>query len=225
MIILKNIEKGYQDKNQGKKSILHIPFMQIEAGEQVVITGASGSGKSTLLHTISGVLEIDSGSVFIGDTQLNMLKNEERDQFRAKYIGYIFQDFHLIPSLTAAENVLLALPRKLAKQEQAQLLQNWFERVGLDDRKNALPHTLSRGEQQRVALIRALIHEPPIILADEPTGSLDINHAESMMELMMEICIEKKATFICVTHDLALANKFKRQINMQELNKIIRQGA
>ena len=219
MIELKDVKKGYQSKGNGKTPILDVSYLSIEKGEQLVITGPSGCGKSTLLHIIGGVIDADEGRVQVYGQDLTELKGGEKDQFRSKYIGYIFQDLHLIPSLTAEENILLAIQESIDKKTLNQLLGRWFDRVGLGNKRKSLPSQLSRGQQQRVALIRALIHKPAIVLADEPTGSLDVETGKEMMDLMIEVCKELETTFLCVTHDLELALKFPRKSQLQSLNE------
>ncbi len=171
MIKLHNVKKSYPGANEEKIAVLHIDSLHIQPGEQVAITGPSGCGKSTLLHIIGGVIPYDRGEVIVADEQLSTFDHSKKDQFRAERIGYVFQDFHLLPSLNCEENVQLAFREKKSKQERERLLDFWFERVDLSDKRKTLPMKLSRGQQQRVALIRALIHEPAILLADEPTGN------------------------------------------------------
>jgi len=198
--------------------VLDVPSFHVEKGEQVAIIGPSGSGKSTLLHLIGGVLPADSGQLFVNGQDLSKMNERERDYFRSTQIGYIFQDFHLIPSLTAEENVRLVLP-KGDPHAQNRSLQEWFERVGLIKRRTHRPSELSRGEQQRVAMIRSLINQPCLVLADEPTGSLDWETAQQMMSLMLTLCREENLTLLCVTHDLPLAHQFPRTVQMGEINE------
>lgn len=225
MIKLNNVKKSYEGFNGETTPVLDIDSMHIKQGEQVAITGPSGCGKSTLLHIIGGVINHDDGDVIVADQRMVELDRSKKDQFRAKQIGYVFQDFHLLPSLNCEENVLLAFTEQGSKREREKLIKFWFERVGLSDKQKTLPMKLSRGQQQRVALIRAVIHEPAILLADEPTGSLDVHTARDMMNLMLDVCRDRQMTFLCVTHDLALAQQFPRLIQMQVYNKSMKQGA
>ncbi|MGC5325765.1 ABC transporter ATP-binding protein [Brevibacillus sp. SYSU BS000544] len=219
MISIRGLKKTYTVSNT-ETPVLDIAQLHVSKGEKVAIIGPSGCGKSTLLHIIGGVIEVNEGQILVNEIDISKLGERARDQFRARQIGYVFQDFHLIPSLTAEENVKLILPQ-MRKQEQEQLLADWFERVGLADRRDHRPGQLSRGQQQRVALIRAFINQPGIVLADEPTGSLDYETAGEMMELMLKLCSESGQTLLCVTHDLPLAERFPKVIQMQDYNQLL----
>lgn len=211
MIQIKNMKKSY-----GKNDVvLSVSSIHVNAGERIALTGPSGSGKSTLLHMIGGLVQPTEGEVIVNDIAIFKQSMKARDAFRMNNIGYIFQDFHLLPSLTARENIQLVLNGKDAP------ISEWFERVGLQQKEHAYPHELSRGQQQRVALIRALIHRPAIVLADEPTGSLDVKTANTMMELLVQICEEEKLTLLAVTHDEHLAEKFPKRWTMYELNQCL----
>lgn len=218
MIRIVDLEKTFQIDGQSFP-ILQIPEWNVEKGEQIALLGPSGSGKSTLLHIIGGVLTADKGEVAVANQPVSKMNESERDTFRAKYIGYIFQDFHLIPSLTAKQNVELVLSMSIQRKEREDLIRSWFHRVGLTERMNHLPSQLSRGQQQRVAIIRALIGSPPVILADEPTGSLDWETAGKIMELLLEICVQENLTLITVTHDLHLSGLFPKSVHIAELDK------
>ncbi len=221
MIQIQNLQKTYKMDNKSFP-ILHIANLKIEHGEQVAITGPSGCGKSTLLHIIGGVIEHDEGVVMLDEITITDLTQSERDQYRRKSVGYVFQDFHLIPSLTAEENIKLVLTGMTKKAQQV-LIDDWFEKVGLGNRKKHLPSQLSRGQQQRVAIIRAFITQPELILADEPTGSLDYETAQSIMELLLTLSKDQKQTLICVTHDRTLATRFPKQIEMESINVVMKQ--
>lgn len=211
MIQIKNMKKSY-----GKNDVvLSVSSIHVNAGERIALTGPSGSGKSTLLHMIGGLVQPTEGEVIVNDIAIFKQSMKARDAFRMNNIGYIFQDFHLLPSLTARENIQLVLNGKDAP------ISEWFERVGLQQKEHAYPHELSRGQQQRVALIRAFIHRPAIVLADEPTGSLDVKTANTMMELLVQICEEEKLTLLAVTHDEHLAEKFPKRWTMYELNQCL----
>ncbi|MNY37267.1 ABC transporter ATP-binding protein YtrE [compost metagenome] len=153
---------------------------------------------------------------------MHELSESERDRFRADNIGYIFQDFHLISSLTVRQNIELVMPRGGTKRERMEQLDLWLSRVGLQDRGQHLPAQLSRGQQQRAAIIRALITKPALILADEPTGSLDWETASEMMSLLLEICEAEQLTLLTVTHDRHIAEMFPKRVYMQELNELLR---
>src|SRR5690625_3729233 len=221
-IILYDVKKSYTDSNHKVRIVLHEEDKHIHEGEQFSLTILSDYGKSTVLHIIGGVLEASSGEVIVHGTHLEKLPMQQKDAFRANNIGYVFQDFHLIPSLTATENVQLALNKPSAASLKS--IGEWFHRVGLSGKQTAYPHELSRGQQQRVALIRALIHQPKLLLADEPTGSLDVKTASDIMELLLHVCIEQQITLLCVTHDMALASRFPHTIEMQQFNRTMQQG-
>ncbi|WP_151733841.1 ABC transporter ATP-binding protein ['Paenibacillus yunnanensis' Narsing Rao et al. 2020] len=198
--------------------ILDIPEWRVERGDQVAITGPSGSGKSTLLHLVSGILQPDSGSIQVDGVSLHNLKEAARDRFRAERIGYVLQDFHLIPSLTARQNVEIALTTRLPHQQRRRLVDEWLERVGLSEHGSHLPSQLSRGQQQRVAIVRALVNRPALVLADEPTGSLDWETADEISSLLLNLSIAQGHTLIVVTHDLNMAIRFPQRLNIREMN-------
>jgi putative ABC transport system ATP-binding protein len=220
MIIIRDLIKSYKI-NQETLPILNIPQLTIDKGDRIAISGRSGSGKSTLLHIVGGILSPDEGEVMINDISLTSKSEKERDLYRANHIGYIFQDFHLIPSLTAEENIRIVLRQKDKRTDEQ--LKDWFNKVGLYNRRKHLPNELSRGQQQRVAIIRALINNPSIVLADEPTGSLDFETAEQIMELILKLSVENNQTLLCVTHDLHLIKQFPKIIEMEDVNNIINQ--
>jgi putative ABC transport system ATP-binding protein/lipoprotein-releasing system ATP-binding protein len=189
----------------GKKSltVLREINLEIAAGEKVFLCGPSGAGKTTLLYTLAGLETPQQGKVIIDGTDLYGLSRAAQSRFRNQRIGYVFQNYHLLPELTALENVMVpgAISGKNHKQQAMQAL----TRVGLAERADHLPAELSGGEQQRVAIARAIVNEPDILFADEPTGNLDSKNSESIMELLLELVKEKHTTLIVVTHDAALA--------------------
>ena len=185
--------------------------MQVEAGETVALLGSSGSGKSTLLNIISGLTSSDSGKVEVAGTDLATLSQKERTLFRREKIGFVFQFFHLIPTLTVEENLRLPLQLNgMDDNEGAQRVQELLARVGLESRASTFPDRLSGGEQQRVAVCRALVHSPPVILADEPTGNLDGQTADDVLNLILELAKENGATLLVVTHSEAVAKLCQR---------------
>ncbi|AEI44195.1 ABC transporter ATP-binding protein [Paenibacillus mucilaginosus] len=202
--------------------ILKIPAWEVKRGERLAIIGPSGSGKSSLLHLLSGIQKPDSGTIQVDGLELTGLPEGARDKFRAEKVGYIFQDFHLIPSLTAQQNVELVLPSAMPKREKRTRIREWMEAVGMADRMDHRPAQLSRGQQQRVAIVRALINRPPLLLADEPTGSLDYETAGALMALLLGLCAREGSTLITVTHDLHLARTFSRTVHIGEINALVR---
>jgi putative ABC transport system ATP-binding protein len=202
--------------SDGDLLILHDISFQIEQGESAAIVGASGSGKSTLLSLLAGLDLPTQGQIDLMGQNLNLLDEDGRARLRGKSVGFVFQSFQLLPHLTALENVML--PLEIAGLSQAEAKQSagqWLEKVGLTDRANHFPKTLSGGEQQRVALARAFINRPAILFADEPTGSLDEASGNRVIELLFELNRENSSTLVLVTHDPALAARCGRQLSLQ----------
>jgi putative ABC transport system ATP-binding protein len=201
----------------GSLTILDDISLSVEAGETVAIVGASGSGKSTLLGLLAGLDLPTRGSVSIFGADLFTRDEDARAQLRAEKIGFVFQSFQLLPHLTALENVLLPIElsgRNPAGGSPQQAARNLLERVGLGQRLDHYPRTLSGGEQQRVALARAFVARPPILMADEPTGSLDARTGEAVMALMFDMNRETGSTLILVTHDAQIASACGRRIEL-----------
>ena len=201
----------------GNLTILDDISLSIDAGETVAIVGASGSGKSTLLGLLAGLDLPTRGSVSIFGSELFSRDEDERAQLRAEKIGFVFQSFQLLPHLTALENVLL--PMELGAPvpgggSATAAARSLLARVGLADRLGHYPRTLSGGEQQRVALARAFVAQPPLMLADEPTGSLDARTGEAVIELMFELNRERGSTLVMVTHDPSIAARCARRIEL-----------
>lgn len=188
--------------------------LQVALGEKVFLCGASGSGKTTLLYILGGLEKPTQGDVFVSGKALYTSSSNQRARIRNEALGFVFQNYHLLPELTALENVSLpSLIGGRASQERAKEL---LGRVGLGDRVNHLPTELSGGEQQRVALARALINDPAIILADEPTGNLDAATGKQIMDLLFEIVGESSKTLLVVTHDANLAARGDRTLLIKQ---------
>lgn len=199
--------------SEGRLDILSSVNLRIDAGETVAVTGASGSGKSTLLGLLAGLDVPSAGEVRIGGVSLGALDEDGRAEIRRKLIGFVFQSFQLIPTLTALENTMLPLElagHSAARAEATAMLR----RVGLQHRLNHYPRQLSGGEQQRVALARAFAVAPRILFADEPTGNLDRHTGHSIIELLFALNCEQNATLVLVTHDEALAGRCDRLIRL-----------
>lgn len=213
MIQVKNLSHQVQVGNDSL-SILQDIHLEVKPGESVAIVGASGSGKSTLLSMLAGLDVPSSGAVFIGGQPLHQLDEEERAGIRADKIGFVFQSFLLIPELTALENVMLPAELrglKNAREKATELLQA----VGLSARLNHKPSRLSGGEQQRVAIARAFISDPPLLLADEPTGNLDQQTGEKITDLLFKMNRESGSSLVIVTHDQQLADRCETRYHMQ----------
>ena len=203
MIELRDVSRTVPS-GAGSLTILHPLDLTIDAGRVVAITGPSGSGKSTLLGLLAGLDAPSSGSVILDGVDITALDEDSLARLRGTRIGFVFQFFHLLPSLTALENVLV--PMEIAGVPQAPArAKSLLDEVGLQDRGHHYPSQLSGGEQQRVAIARALANNPPILLADEPTGNLDSATGHSVIELLLEVNRTRKTTLVLVTHDPELA--------------------
>ena len=202
---VRNLEKTFSSGSK-KITVLHDISFNIEVGETFSIVGPSGSGKTTLLGLCAGLDQADSGSIELCGTQLSSLSEDERAILRNKNIGFVFQDFQLLPTLTALENVAVPLELQGAKNA-SKVGKELLEKVGLGDRFHHYPSQLSGGEQQRVAVARAFSNTPSILFADEPTGNLDAETGEKVIDLLFNLNKESGTTLVIVTHDLELARK------------------
>ena len=212
-IVTKNVTKTVST-GEGELQILQPISFKVNAGESIAIIGASGSGKSTLLGLLAGLDELSSGEIWLENTPLHQLNEEQRARLRGDKVGFIFQSFMLVQSLTALENVML--PAQIAGVDTpAQKAKEILEKVGLSHRVNHFPNQLSGGEQQRVAIARAFIGDPKILFADEPTGNLDADNSEKIEQLLFTLNRKNNTTLVLVTHDDELAMKCDRQLRMQ----------
>lgn len=191
--------------------------IDLEQGESVVITGPSGSGKSTLLHILGGIDRPDSGSILYHGSDMSQLSNEALAKWRNKEVGFVFQFHYLLPEFTACENVMMpALIHKLSAVDPKKRAMELLGRVGLVDRAEHRPSELSGGEQQRVAVARALMNRPSLLLADEPTGNLDDKNTQQLMELLTQIRADEGMTMVMVTHDQQLTRYCNRMITLSK---------
>ena len=193
--------------------------MAVAAGEMVAIMGPSGCGKTTLLNCLAGLDSVDEGDIFIQGDNLRDLSDNERTSYRAQHMGFVFQDFNLLPMLSAVENVELPMlvarvPGGKARKRALEML----ERIGLADRARHRPAELSGGQRQRVTVARALTNDPAIVWADEPTGNLDSEAADDVMDLLCRFNQENGQTFVIVTHDLEVGKRANRIIHMRDGN-------
>jgi len=215
-IVIENLTKTYLEGGQAR-TVLRDASARVACGEFVAILGKSGSGKSTLLNLISGIDLADSGTICVNGTEMTMLSERERTLFRRQKIGFVFQFFNLIPTLTVMENV--TLPGELSGQlvrEARQRAEKLLEAVGLSDRLDTFPDRLSGGEQQRVAIARALINDPQLLLADEPTGNLDEETGEQVLELLDRLTRRAGKNMIMVTHNNEAAAYADRVLHLRE---------
>lgn len=195
--------------------VLNDISLTVRQGEFVVIEGKSGSGKSTLLSLLSGLDRTDSGRIILAGTDITGLSEDELAPFRNRTIGYIFQSFHLVPSLTALENIMF--PAELSNdREAAAKAERLLQRVDLSGRKNNFPHQLSGGEKQRVAICRALINRPQVVFADEPTGNLDSANGEIILQLLLELRQEMKTALVLATHSREISRRADRVVLLRD---------
>lgn len=188
--------------------------LEVQQGERIFLCGASGAGKTTLLYTLGGLEKPTTGDVLIGGKALYGSRSKERSRLRNQALGFVFQNYHLLPDLTALENV--SLPSLIGGRLATERAKELLDRVGLINRLHHLPTELSGGEQQRVALARSLINDPGIILADEPTGNLDASTGKQIMDLLFEVVNETRKTLVVVTHDTTLATRGDRRLMIRE---------
>lgn len=207
------LEKTYQSGNK-QLTVLHDISFDVEKGQTFSIVGPSGSGKTTLLGLCAGLDQPNAGSVELCGQDLNGLNEDQRAQLRNKNVGFIFQNFQLLPTLTALENVSVPLELQGAKDATAKSM-TLLEKVGLGDRVHHYPSQLSGGEQQRVALARAFANAPSILFADEPTGNLDAETGEKVIQLLLDLNKENGTTLVIITHDLELANRTQHILKLK----------
>lgn len=213
MMRVQGIKKSFGE-GKGRLEVLKGIDFEIASGDTVALVGKSGSGKSTLLSLLAGLESPDEGTISIDNKEITSLSEKDLTNFRAHHIGIVFQQFHLISTLTALENVLL--PMELLKKKEASFeALRLLEAVGLSERKEHLPSELSGGESQRVAIARALGPKPKLLFADEPSGNLDEETGEKVMDLLFDLVRETKTTLVLVTHDPDLASRCSRIIHLE----------
>lgn len=214
-INLEHLNRNYDDAG-AKQLVLKDVSLNIARGESVALLGRSGSGKSTLLNLISGIDMPDAGTVKVDALDLTAMNEHERTLFRREHIGFIYQFFNLVPSLTAKENIEFTLELNGIEQKEIQSRVNaLMKELEIADKADRYPAQLSGGEQQRVAIARALIHQPKIVLADEPTGNLDARTGQSILQIMHKLLKENHSTLLLVTHSLEVANSADRIITLE----------
>lgn len=213
MIVTENLHRSYAI---GRKSIevLHGIDLHIAKGEKVFLCGPSGAGKTTLLYTLAGLERPQQGRVLIAETDIYALNRKQQAAFRNRNVGYVFQNFHLLPELTALENV--CVPGAIDGKNTVDAALAALERVGLADRADHLPAELSGGEQQRVAIARAVANKPAVLFADEPTGNLDSHNSKSIMDMLIGLATDENMTLVVVTHDANLARSGDRTLIIRD---------
>ena len=218
-----NLRKIYRTPEGETSTVLDVPHFVLEAKQQLALRGASGTGKTTFLNCIAGILRPNNGSVRLNGIDMAAASEGRRDQLRAQTIGYIFQTFNLLQGYTCLENVLLGM--SFGRGADRAFAQELLERVGLGDRLEYRPGQLSVGQQQRVAVARALANRPKLVLADEPTGNLDPRNARAAIQLVQEICGETDAALLIVSHDQTVLEQFDDCADLTEINRAMQEMA
>jgi ABC-type lipoprotein export system ATPase subunit len=220
MLLVENVKKSYREPSGARLPILDVPHLAVAAGEQVVIRGRSGGGKTTLLNVISGLATPDEGRVVVGGTDVTRMPEAMRDRFRAQKIGFVFQTFNLLPGFSALENVLLGMTFTGQRGDPSRAA-DLLARVGLGQRLTHKPAALSVGEQQRVAVARALVNRPGLLLADEPTANIDPGHQQQVVDLLRNVCRDEGVAMLLVTHSDDVSGQFDRVEHLENLNRVI----
>lgn len=217
MLEINQVRKEYRDVLQTITAVA-VDHLMIQTGEQVALVGPSGSGKTTLLHLISGLLTPTAGEIKFNDIVLSSMPETWRDTWRAKAVGYVFQKLNLLPSLTVLDNLLVAMSfaNVIPKKDQRQWASQLLDQVGLSDKLGKFPYQLSMGEQQRVAAARAVINKPSLILADEPTASLDQDNGLLVLDMLRQFAKESGSILVVSTHDRQIMNQFERICSLRK---------
>ena len=222
MLAVTDLKKSFLSPEGERTEIVNVPAFALAADEQLALRGESGSGKTTFLNLIAGILAADSGTVTIDGVEMTALSESRRDRLRADKLGYIFQTFNLLQGYTVLENVMLGMsfgPRGADRAHAREVL----GRVGLGHRLDHFPRQLSTGQQQRVAVARALANRPKLVLADEPTGNLDRKHAGEALALIREVCREHAAALLLVSHDEEVLGQFEHRKDFAHINEALQE--
>lgn len=218
LLVVDNLSKTFYDGEGNVAAQISVPWLQLERGEMLVLEGASGSGKTTFLHLLSGLLKEDEGSIIFDGELVHKLSAEERAAWRGANIGYVFQKLNLLDALTVEENVLLAARWRdwAADVEELQVrARTLLQQVGLIDKLHLYSHRLSLGEQQRVAIVRALFNKPRLLLTDEPTASLDRENTDRVLTLLQDMCRQNNTALILSTHDEYIKQQFPNRYDIR----------
>ena len=215
IITLQNVSKSF-GQNSSSIQVLEDLSLDLKKGESLALVGASGSGKSTLLHVICGLEKPNKGNVYIKGVNITDLSTDERSLFRGKEVGFVYQFHHLLPDLTALENVALpAMLSGIGKEEAFEISASLLEQVNLNDKKENRPNELSGGERQRVAIARAMSNNPSCLIMDEPTGNLDKKNVENFMNLLMDMVSTREIALIIATHDNNVSGRLDKLLNLE----------
>lgn len=220
MLEIKDLKKSFLQPNGETVQILDVPAYSVDAGEQAVLIGPSGGGKTTLLHIIAGISTPDSGTVKIDNADIRKFSESGRDRIRSMNIGYIFQTFNLLSAFSALENVELGMAFSTGRKDPKRA-RELLDRVGLSHRMRNKPGAMSVGEQQRVAVARALANRPKLLLADEPTANIDPANQQQVVELIRDSCKEENIAMILVTHSMEVADQFERVDELAKINRVM----
>lgn len=218
LLEIQNLQKSFRHPDGTSHLVIDVDHLELGAGDELAVAGESGSGKSTLLNLIAGILTPDRGRVVLNGQEISALSEPARDRWRAATVGYVFQSFNLLQGYTCLENVLLAMA--FGPGVDRARAESLLRRVGLGDRLQHRPRQLSSGQQQRVAVARALANRPKLVLADEPTGNLDHRNAGEVVALIREACHEAGAALLLVTHDREVLGRFGRVELMAAVNRV-----
>jgi putative ABC transport system ATP-binding protein len=217
LLEISGLKKSFLAPDGSRHRVIDVPEFSLAEKAPIALSGESGLGKTTFLHLIAGILKPDAGTIKLAEREITALAEPARDRWRALTLGYIFQTFNLLPAFTCLENVLLGMSfGPGADRARAQAL---LKRVGLGDRLEHYPRQLSTGQQQRVAVARALANRPRLVLADEPTGNLDQANAREALKLIRETCAENSAALLLVSHDREVLAQFETVIELAKINR------
>ena len=215
IITLQNVSKSF-GQNSSSIQVLEDLSLDLKKGESLALVGASGSGKSTLLHVICGLEKPNKGNVYIKGVNITDLSTDERSLFRGKEVGFVYQFHHLLPDLTALENIALpAMLSGIGREEAFEISASLLEQVNLNDKKANRPNELSGGERQRVAIARAMSNNPSCLIMDEPTGNLDKKNVENFMNLLMDMVSTREIALIIATHDNNVSSRLDKLLNLE----------
>ena len=220
LVAVEKLQKYYPSSRVGTEMIVNIPSFNMDEQDHLALQGSSGSGKTTFLHLLAGVILPDSGQITFSGQGLHLMNESQRDQLRLKQIGYVFQSFNLLYGFSCLENLLLSM--ELRGDPDREHAESLLQAVGLGNRIDYLPHQLSIGQQQRVAVARALVNRPKLVLADEPTGNLDPENTNRSLQLLRSLCEEWGSALLIVSHDPRVIAQFEKQIDWEEINQVKR---